>query len=598
MTETIKQEMTPLNTNKPEPSTSKTLRSRKVVDLVFQNITYEIKKRVILDNINGICPGGHVTAIMGSSGAGKTTLLNVLACRITNSKTNKLTGKLLANNCPYDYEKFSQFASYVMQNDVLMETMTPKEALEFAANLKYSDTQIKQSRVIETLKCMRLERCQNTFIGGISMKGISGGERKRTSIGYELVSNPSCILLDEPTSGLDSFTAFQIIHQLRKLADEQDRTIIFTIHQPSSDIFLLFDRIMLLVQGRLVYQGSRENIINHFSSFGFKCPDHSNPMDYFLSITHSEDKQNIENYSLYFENYQQKLQKQIESEILNCCNSDVPLKINETSFTYQIGEISSRGVKNIMRDHMQFRAKVIQAIFLGLLKGGVFWGAGRNNGKLEDLLSISGALFFICVDFTMNAIMSCILSFSVEREVFLREENSKLYTTKSYFLAKQLIEIPFCVISPLIQQIIAYWMIGLNDQSGEVVLIHLLISVLVFVCSNSMGLMAGAAFKDIQLALNIVPAIVTPLIIFSGFYSNQKTFYPWIGWLQYLSPMKYGFEAMSYNENEGKYYENDPEELYGFDIGLWWCALILFGYIVVYRFLAFLFLYGLKQKLQ
>ena len=98
-----------------------------------------------------------------------------------------------------------------MQNDVLLETMTPREAFTFVANFKYADPEIKQRRIEETIKSMKLEKCQNSFIGGVSKKGISGGEKKRTSIGFELVSNPSCILLDEPTSGLDSFTAFYIM---------------------------------------------------------------------------------------------------------------------------------------------------------------------------------------------------------------------------------------------------------------------------------------------------------------------------------------------------------------------------------------------------
>lgn len=152
-----------------------------------------------------------MTAILGSSGAGKTSLLNILACRVKSSSKVTLRGQLLANGLEYSYDQFSQFASYVMQNDILMETMTPRESLTFVANLKYSDPVIQASRVQETLKCMKLEKCANTFIGGVTMKGISGGERKRTSIGFELVSNPSCILLDEPTSGLDSFTAFQIM---------------------------------------------------------------------------------------------------------------------------------------------------------------------------------------------------------------------------------------------------------------------------------------------------------------------------------------------------------------------------------------------------
>lgn len=112
---------------------------------------------------------------------------------------------------------------------------------------------MKNLRVNELIKELRLENCQNTFVGGEIIKGISGGERKRTSIGVELITNPPLLMLDEPTSGLDSFTAFVIIALLKKYS-MKGKTVIFTIHQPDSDIFNLFDRLMLLVEGKFIYQ--------------------------------------------------------------------------------------------------------------------------------------------------------------------------------------------------------------------------------------------------------------------------------------------------------------------------------------------------------
>lgn len=118
-----------------------------------------------------------------------------------------------------------------MQDDILMETMTVKEVFEFAVSLKLKCPPLeKEERVQLMIRNLRLEKCQNTFVGGIFVKGISGGERKRTSIGYELISDPVSIFLDEPTSGLDSFTAYTIIDLLRGFAHNQGKTIIFTIH--------------------------------------------------------------------------------------------------------------------------------------------------------------------------------------------------------------------------------------------------------------------------------------------------------------------------------------------------------------------------------
>ncbi|KAM3141214.1 hypothetical protein pb186bvf_006599 [Paramecium bursaria] len=575
----IKQDHVTVHTDQQQ-GTSKSLRSPKVVDICFKNISYSVpiqgqqavERRVILNNLSGICKGGEVTAILGSSGAGKTTLLNVLACRIAKQGNSFLEGQLTANGQSYDYDEFATFASYVMQNDVLMETMTPKEAFSFVASLKYADLDLRIKRVQDTIRTMKLQRCENSMIGGISSKGISGGERKRTSIGFELVQNPSCLLLDEPTSGLDSFTAFYIINQLQSLAHNQDRTIIFTIHQPSSDIYLMFDRIMLLVLGQFIYQGPRQGIIEHFASFGFKCPSLSNPMDYFISIMHKEMPENVKSFPIYFQNYESKLKSIVDSEITNESQAQVEKKRVESSSLYQISVLASREMLSYKRNPMKLRVKIGQAIFLGLLQGGVFWAVADNNGSVKNLFSLAGALFFICINLTMAAVMQCILGFAVDRDVFLREENSKIYTTGSYFMGKQLVDLPVCIICPIIQQLISYWMMKMNDYYADQPPTHIFIAVLLALCANSMGLMAGCAFKDVKLALNIVPMVLMPLIIFSGFFANQKNFYVWIGWIQYLSPLKYAYEAMMTNETKVRHYERDPLVLYDFHIGLWECV--------------------------
>ena len=133
---------------------------------------------------------------------------------------------------------------------------------------------------------MKLEKCAETLVGGQIIKGISGGERKRTSIAFELVSNPSVIILDEPTSGLDSLTAYIICSYLGKLAKEENKTVIMTIHQPGAELFNLFDRLILLAEGEMVYQGKTKDTIEYFDQMGFTCPDFMNPPDYFMSILH------------------------------------------------------------------------------------------------------------------------------------------------------------------------------------------------------------------------------------------------------------------------------------------------------------------------
>ena len=181
---------------------------------------------------------------------------------------------------------FSALSAYVQQDDILFQTMTVRECLEFAAKLKFKGTLQQQlQRVDDIIKELRLNKCQNTKIGGPLIKGVSGGERKRCSIGVELITDPSLIFLDEPTTGLDSFTATSVCETLGELA-ASGRTVISTIHQPNSDIFEIFDQLMLLAQGKIIYFNKASLAVDHFAGLGdkFRCPELSNPADHFMTI--------------------------------------------------------------------------------------------------------------------------------------------------------------------------------------------------------------------------------------------------------------------------------------------------------------------------
>lgn len=171
----------------------------------------------------------------------------------------------------------------------------------------------KKTKVERLILQLKLENCQDTLIGSHLIKGISGGQKKRTSIAFELLSNPQVIVLDEPTSGLDSLTSYVIIQYLQKLSKEENKTVIMTIHQPNSDIFELFDRVLLMAEGKLVFQGSTSQSRLYFQyNFGFKCPQFFNPADYFMKIIHPEDLNNRLRYEHYFMTYKLVLTPKID----------------------------------------------------------------------------------------------------------------------------------------------------------------------------------------------------------------------------------------------------------------------------------------------
>jgi len=191
----------------------------------------------ILHNVSGYAKPKEMIALMGPSGSGKTSLLNVLAQRFGLSPGSKLYGEVRVNNKVISQSDFGKFGAFVQQDDILIETMTPVEAFYFAGKLRTTlDNPNLMKKIANTLDRLGLTHCQATRIGSERLKGLSGGERKRTSIGYELITDPRLLLLDEPTSGLDSTTALKIMKMMKKEA-AMGMTIIATIHQPSSAIF-------------------------------------------------------------------------------------------------------------------------------------------------------------------------------------------------------------------------------------------------------------------------------------------------------------------------------------------------------------------------
>jgi ATP-binding cassette subfamily G (WHITE) protein 2 len=223
---------------------------------------------------------------MGASGAGKTSLMNALSDRIALSRTSQMQGKVLLNDCvEQSYKVFGSNAVYVMQDDVLFESFTVEEALTFAARLRLKCSEWEQDgRIVQLMKDLGLMKVKDTLCGSTTKKTISGGERKRTAIGVELITNPSVVLLDEPTSGLDSHMAKKICKILQDLAHNQGKTVISTIHQPSSEAFFFFDRLLLMCDGYTVYQGRAKNAPRYFSEIGYPISGFCNPADKFMAV--------------------------------------------------------------------------------------------------------------------------------------------------------------------------------------------------------------------------------------------------------------------------------------------------------------------------
>ncbi len=251
-------------------------------------------QRCILNNVSGVAEPGTLTAIMGASSAGKTTLLNVLTSRNLHGVT--YDGKILVNGQDVGYG-IRAIAAYAQQRDAFIGTLRVREHLWFHARLRM-DRNIpdadRKIRVDEVLDETGLRKCADTFIGiPGKTKGISGGEMKRLSFASEVLTNPPILFCDEPTSGLDSFMAENVISTLKGLA-AKGKTVLVTIHQPSSEVYQLFDNLLLMSQGKVAYMGDAKSALAFFKTAGYPCPDNFSPPDHFvhqLAITPGKEEE-------------------------------------------------------------------------------------------------------------------------------------------------------------------------------------------------------------------------------------------------------------------------------------------------------------------
>ncbi|CAL9129917.1 unnamed protein product [Musa textilis] len=272
--------------------------------LEFQNLSYSIMKQqkkggvwikseaYLLNDLSGQALRGQVTAILGPSGAGKSTFLDALAGRIARGS---LEGSVSIDGRPVTTSYMKMVSSYVMQDDQLFPMLTVVETLTFAAELRLPPSvskSEKRKRVWELLDQLGLQTAAHTYIGDEGRRGVSGGERRRVSIGVDIIHKPSLLFLDEPTSGLDSSSAYSVVEKVKKIAKEGS-IVLMTIHQPSFRIQMLLDRIIVLARGRLIYLGTPTALPEHLSGFGRQVPEGENSIEHLLDVIKEYDESTL-----------------------------------------------------------------------------------------------------------------------------------------------------------------------------------------------------------------------------------------------------------------------------------------------------------------
>ncbi|XP_021287941.1 ABC transporter G family member 26 [Herrania umbratica] len=530
-----------------------------VVSKVASQLNLEQDKyKEILKGITGSTGPGEVLALMGPSGSGKTTLLKIIGGRLTDN----VKGSITYNDIPYN-PALKRRIGFVTQDDILLPQLTVEETLVFSAFLRLpSDMSLQQkyAKVEMIMKELGLERCRHTRIGGGLVKGISGGERKRTSIGYEILVDPSLLLLDEPTSGLDSTSANKLLQILQGVA-KAGRTVITTIHQPSSRMFHMFDKLLLISEGYPVYCGKARESMEYFSTLRFIPEIAMNPAEFLLDLatgqvnditlpedlvasqgTADSDGAVIKYLQL---KYKTLLEPKEKEENHQCTKAPEHLRLavqvkKDWTMTWweQFMIISKRTFRERRRDYFD-KLRLVQSVGVAVLLGLLWWkSSAATEAQLRDQV---GLLFYICIFWTSSSLFGAVYVFPFEKVYLVKERKADMYRLSVYYVCSTLCDMVAHVFYPTFFMLILYFMAGFK-RTVPCFFLTLFTILLIAVISQGAGELFGAAVLSIKRAGMIASLILMLFLLTGGYYVQHIP--KFMQWMKYLSFMYYGFRLL------------------------------------------------------
>ncbi|KAG6472157.1 hypothetical protein ZIOFF_069614 [Zingiber officinale] len=512
------------------------------ITLKFEDVSYKIKnrnkiEREILKGISGAVAPGELLAMLGPSGSGKTTLLTVLGGRIIHSR--------ISGSVAYNGRSFSNAVKrnigFVTQDDVLHPHLTVAETLVYTALLRLPSTLPRAAKVMRAeavLARLGLTACRDGIVGSTLVRGVSGGERKRVSIAQEMLVDPSLLMLDEPTSGLDSTIAGRIVSTLWELTGG-GKTVVMTIHQPSSRLFYMFHKILLLSDGNSIYFGKGSEAMAYFARMGHAPTLAMNPADFLLDLANgvSSDETTGERASTkqaLVAAYKQHLHDQVREEISNLSKHSSehdPGKMTSewcTTWWDQFTVLLQRDLKE--RKHEAFSLQNIAQVLAVALLSGILWF--QSEGHV-------GLLFFVAGFWVLYPVFEAIFTFPPERALLAKERSSGMYRLSSYFVARMAGDLPMELILPIVSITITYWMGGLKPLAANFCA-NLGVLLLGVLAAQGFGLALGALVMDLKAATTLGSVLMMSFLLAGGFYVQNIP--PFIAWIKYISPLYYTFK--------------------------------------------------------
>ena len=551
--------------------------------------------KTILAGLTSSFAPRSLTAVMGPSGSGKTSLLKILTGRVgSNSAGLTMTGEVRLDGKivdPTDIDVRKKVA-YVEQDVSIPATCTPREAIAFSARLRLdrhlTDGDIN-AIVDDILDNLGLSHVADTLIGGgpLMSGGLSGGEKKRVQCGVELVTRPSLVILDEPTSGLDSYSAQSLMDVLKRIADA-GATVIVTIHQPPPPVVRKIDNLLLLLGGKILYDGPMgAKVEEAFGSRGYPKPDDYNISDWILQVAQTNTIDELRGNGFFRDG--DKLAKTERasrkfSTITASAHSDGRATVTEhVGLIVQTRLLFDRAIKQLVRDKLSFVIRIGVNLAFGLLYGSIFLSVGRSDYVLfPEVMASFGAQSNILIGTMFGVAQSSLMEFPKDRPVFLREYSTDHYSVLPYFLSKFSLECITAFIQVLSQMIASFFLMGFKANFFKFLSMNFLLAI----ASSSIGLFLGSCIEDPTVAAELMPALLVPQFLFSGVFIQVNLIPKFLRWAQYLCSLTYATRAVSIFEFGDCDTESCQQLLNAngaYEFETYWYTIILCAIAIVFR---------------
>ncbi|KAF1859242.1 hypothetical protein Lal_00009826 [Lupinus albus] len=567
------------------------------------------KKHVtILKDVSGIIKPRRMTLLLGPPGSGKTTLLLALSGKLDPSL--QVTGKVTYNGHEMNEFVPQRTAAYISQHDVHIGEMTVRETLAFSARcqgvgsrydmlselsrrekaanikpdpdidvyMKATATAGQESSIVTDyiLKILGLDICADTMVGDEMLRGISGGQRKRVTTGEMLVGPANALFMDEISTGLDSSTTFQIVSSLRQYVHILNGTAVISLLQPAPETYDLFDDIILISDGYVVYHGPREYVLDFFESMGFKCPERKGVADFLQEVTSRKDQAqywvrkdqpyrfvNEVQFAEAFQSFHMGRKLGDELAVPFDKSKNHPAALTTEKYGINKTELLkanlSREYLLMKRNSFVYIFKLCQIFVMAFIAFTLFFRTEMHHRNVADAGVYTGALFFTLVTIMFNGMAEISMTIA-KLPVFYKQRDLLFYPSWAYAIPSWILKIPVTMAEVAVWVFLTYYVIGFDPNVGRFFKQYL---VLFFLSQMASGLFRAIAAlgRNMIVANTFGSFAVLTFLSLGGFVISKKDIKSWWIWGYWISPLMYGQNALMVNEFLGNSWHNSTHNI-------------------------------------